>query len=428
MTSGSLVVLRRLAAAGLLALPAAALRAQGLIPVSRAAAVDSAVVRGTRLAVARADTAVAFAQLLTARALPNPTLNLTYAKSVPEYHVIFDVPIELPGVRGLRVQAARAGRTAAQLRFAFERAAAALDADTTYTRALASLELARLSRRNARDADSLRKIAAARRAVGDASDLDVELATVTAGQAANVASTDSLTFLASVLDLQAVMGLAARGVVIVPSDSLTAPPAPDVVFAERELSFPESGAVLGLPTSGSVVLQVAAAQAALQAAQLSTRLQRRNLWATPSLTGGVEWGDPSQPGYLPTVGVVLPLPLFDRNRGPIAQARAEQERARAELALAQVQSRTAIARSLRELAIALGKVERDRALIAAANRVASMSLTAYREGASALPNVLTAQRDARDVLAQYVNDLASAWIASAQLRVLSLTTSSTPPR
>jgi outer membrane protein TolC len=49
-----------------------------------------------------------------------------------------------------------------------------------------------------------------------------------------------------------------------------------------------------------------------------------------------------------------------------------------------------------------------------------MSLTAYREGAASLPNVLEAQRNARDVLAQYIQDLANAWIATAELRVLAL--------
>ena len=50
-----------------------------------------------------------------------------------------------------------------------------------------------------------------------------------------------------------------------------------------------------------------------------------------------------------------------------------------------------------------------------------MSLTAYREGASTLPNVLEAQRNARDIRAQYIDDLARARIASATLRALTLT-------
>lgn len=141
---------------------------------------------------------------------------------------------------------------------------------------------------------------------------------------------------------------------------------------------------------------------------------------SPSLSAGVETGDPDVPGMLPTFGVAFPLPLFNRNRGAIMQARAEQERAEAELTLAQVQSRTEIARARRELATALATVERDSLLVTAAARVASMSLRAYQEGAASLPNVLEAQRTARDVLSQYIEDLAGAWIFAAELRVISL--------
>ena len=49
-----------------------------------------------------------------------------------------------------------------------------------------------------------------------------------------------------------------------------------------------------------------------------------------------------------------------------------------------------------------------------------MSLTAYREGAATLANVLEARRSARDVLAQYIDDLANAWVATAELRVLAI--------
>jgi cobalt-zinc-cadmium efflux system outer membrane protein len=240
------------------------------------------------------------------------------------------------------------------------------------------------------------------------------LATVTAGQAANNAAADSLTYLSAVLDLQIVMGLVADRIAIVPTDSLTLPPAPAIA--------PDSG----LPFRGASPLQVAAAEASVEAARLNAQLQHRSIFSTPSIMAGFEAGDPDVPGLLPTFGLSIPIPILNRNRGPIAQAEAEQARARAELALAQVQNRTEITRARRELAVSYAKVQRDRLLVAAANRVASMSLTAYREGASSLPNVLEAQRNARDVLSQYVDDLASAWIFAAELRVISLTPASVP--
>ena len=372
-------------------------------PVTRQQAVESAVARGARSAVARADTLVGAAQVLTARSWGNPSLAGTYSKSPPNYHAIVDLPLDITGARGARIRAAQASRLASQYRFDFERAAAALDADTSYTRALAALERVRLSRRNARDADSLRRMAVIRRDAGDASELDVLLASVNAGQAANLAIADSVTLISSIFDLQTVMGLDTTGISIVPSDSLTMPP----------LTLPNAITESTLP--------IAAARGALSAADLSVRVQRRSVFTPFSILAGVEWGDPGAPGLLPTFGLSIPLPVLNRNRGPIALAEAERERARAELALALFQTEATIGRARRERAAALEKLQRDRVLVESASRIVSMSLVAYREGAQALPAVLEAQRNARDILSQYITDLADAWIATATLRLYSLT-------
>lgn len=380
---------------------AAAVRGQQ--PVTRQQAIESAIVRGARSAVARADTLVGAALLLTARSWDNPSLAATYSKAPPNYHAIVDLPLDVTGIRGARVHAARASRLASQYRFEFERAAAALDADTSYTRALAALERVRLSRRNARDADSLRRMAMIRRDAGDASELDVLLATVNAGQAANLSIADSVTLISSIFDLQTVMGLDTARIAIVPSDSLTMPP----------LTPPNPVPEVALP--------IAAARQALTAADLSVRVQRRSLFTPFSLQAGIEWGDPGLSGVLPTFGLSIPLPLLNRNRGPIAQAEAERERARAELALALLQTQATIGRARRGRAVALEKLQRDRILVESANRIVAMSLVAYREGAQGLPAVLEAQRNARDILSQYITDLADAWIATATLRLYSLT-------
>ena len=389
------------AAAVLLVFSAAAVRGQQ--PVTRQQAIESAIVRGARSAVARADTLVGSALLLTARSWDNPSLAATYSKSPPKYHAIVDLPLDITGARGTRIRAAQASRLASQYRFEFERAAAALDADTSYTRALAALERVRLSRRNARDADSLRRMAAIRRDAGDASELDVLLATLNAGQAANLAIADSVTLISAIFDLQTVMGLDTARIAIVPSDSLTMPP----------LTAPNAITDVSLP--------IAAARQALSAADLSVRVQRRSLFTPFSLQAGVEWGDPGLSGVLPTFGLSIPLPLLNRNRGPIAVAEAERARARAELALALFETQATIGRARRERAVALEKLQRDRVLVESANRIVAMSLVAYREGAQGLPAVLEAQRNARDILSQYITDLADAWIATATLRLYSLT-------
>jgi outer membrane protein TolC len=67
------------------------------------------------------------------------------------------------------------------------------------------------------------------------------------------------------------------------------------------------------------------------------------------------------------------------------------------------------------------KLHRDALLVESANRIVAMSLVAYREGAQPLATVLEAQRNARDILSQYVSDLADVWIATATLRLYAMT-------
>jgi outer membrane protein, heavy metal efflux system len=374
--------------------------------LTRADAARTALERGPRLGVARADVAVANAALIAARVYPNPSFSATYSKAVPTYHYTLDVPLELPMIRGSRIQAAQTGVRAAEIRYQLGRLLIEIEADTLYTRAIAARERLRLSRRNALDADSLLHMVERRRDAGDASDMDAELARVNAGERANIAAADSLTMVSAFLDLQAALGMTDSSIQVTLVDSLTMPPA--------------------ATTPAPRPLQEVAAGASLEAAALNARLQHRSVWSQVSIALGFEYGDPAQRGILPTFGVGIGLPFFDRNRGPIALAEAERNRAQADLTLAQIETRNALAHAQRARANAVARAERDVAIIASANRVASMSLMAYREGALALGNVLEAQATARDLLAQYIDDLAAAWVATAELRVFSATP--TPPQ
>lgn len=376
---------------------------QSRLPLTRAGAIEAALTHGVRLPAAAADTLVAAGQLVSARAFANPTLVANYSKSTPQYHAQLELPLPFPWVRGARIGSARFGATVAHLRYTLARAAAALDADTSYTLALAAVEHTRLTAETAAAADTLLRMAVARRDAGDASDLDVELARVNAGQQANSAASDSLALQTALLELQLAIGLTADSVYAFPTDSLRAPAVEDSTAGET--------------------LGVAAAAAQLRAATLGLSAERRAAWAAPSLLAGIETHDPSgsEPGILPIIGLSLPLPLFDRNRGAVAIASAERQRAIAELALARLEGRTRIAQLRRERTSALARIARSEGVVASANRVAAMSLVAYREGAATLPNVLEAQRNARAIIAQYIDDLARAWIATATLRALTLT-------
>ncbi|MEO8621742.1 MAG: TolC family protein [bacterium] len=384
--------------------------------VTRADADSVALSAGTRIALARADTAAAIARLLSARAIPNPTLAASYSKSAPQKHVTLDIPVfDAMWTRNLRVGQASASARAARLLFASERIAALVEIDTTYTRALAANARFRLSRQTALDADSLRQMTVRRRDAGDASELDVDLATVVAGQQLNVATNDSLSYMSALLTVQTLMGIPADSITIVLADSLVA----QANDTQRVRSTPDSNAMsasIGTPS-------ITAAEAALHAAELGIALQKRSTYLLPSISVGVEFGDPSgsESGYLPLIGLSVALPLFNRNQGPIAEARAERDKTQAQLAATRLEVRQRLVEGTREREQLIAKIARDRDLVIRAQRVADRSLTAYREGASALPAVLEARRSAREVLGQYIDDLAALLTVNTELRALTQT-------
>jgi outer membrane protein, heavy metal efflux system len=376
------------------------LAAQTTQPISLRDAVDSAVTRGTRVALARADSATARAGLTAAREWPNPTLTFQYTRDEPHYHGFLEFPIDYPWLRNARIKSAVLAAHSAGYRFAFERAAARFDAETTYVRAQVAAEHARLSHENGVYADSLYRLAVVRREAGDASDLDVQLATVTDGQAANASAADSLAAIGAVLDLQALMGMPSDRILISLADSLALVP----VSADPD-------------TSVERTLQVAAAEEALGSEQASLTATKHAAFGTPSISLGVEGGDPTQPFPLPAAGLAFPFPLFNQNGGAVATEAANVSRAQAVLAQARRESAAAIAAANRELRSALVRAGRDRGLLESASRVATMSLTAFAEGAQALPSVLEARKSARDALVQYVDDVGAAAAAAAAVRL-----------
>lgn len=388
---------------------------QSLRPVTVAEAVSAALANGARVAVGRADTAVARAQLAIAGALPNPVLAGSYTRSAPQLHATIDLPFDLPYLRNVRVRGARAARRAADLRFELTRAEVRYDVDTAYAAGLAARSRAELSAESARNGDSLLTLVRQQRDAGYASELDVELAQINAGQQLNVAETDSLAATQALLTLQNLMGLPAERPSIALADSLDT-----LIAAARGLT--ERQALRGSPAVATL-LPVAAAGAEFESRDLALRLSRRRGALVPALQFGVEGRDPTggPKGLLPIIGLSIPLPLFNRYGGEIAYAEAGRRRAAAELDAARRDAGAAIAAAQREIAQAQRRLDRERSLLQTARDVARKALIAYHEGASALPAVLQAQQSARDTFAQYISDALAVAKAAAAIRLSTAT-------
>ncbi|MEO7043568.1 MAG: TolC family protein [Gemmatimonadaceae bacterium] len=379
------------------------LRAQQ--PLSRAEAIQTALGKSALVTAISADTLAAGARLRSAREYPNPSLTLTYSKDTPQDHILFDVPLDLPGIRGARVRAARAGRTSARFGFLAARSAIELNADTMYTTAQGAALRSSLSHATAVDAAKLLTDTKARRDAGDASDLDVNLAEVSAAQAANVANVDSLEAIDTRLELQAAMGLRGDTVIVELRDSLAAPSAGIA---------PSASDLATSPT-------VAAASAAVTAAQQTLIFERRSAGGVPSIQIGADAHDAAvggQKGLLPTVGIALPLPLFNHNAGAVEAAHAEVTRAQAGLEIARLDASTQLARARRTRSVAEARIARDRTILDAATRNVSLAERAYAAGEMAIGDILAARRAQYDAQAQYVTDLVSANVGAALVRVL----------
>lgn len=386
---------------GLAATPLAAQR-----PVTLADAIAAAQRNAPQVALARADSAAARAGVGVAREFPNPDLSLDYSRSVPKYHVVVDQPIDYPWLRSVRIRAAETVAGASRLTVAAARAQVRYRVELAYARAAGAAAIESLSRQDVLNGEELVRSVRERRAAGDVSDLDVELAQVTLGQLRTQALGDSLQSLTAALELQSLMGLPIDRVTISVADSLAAVPAE--------------------PAAAPAALNVAAARAQLAAQEAQLLLARRSRYPAPSLRAGFEQGDPDAPGLLPTVGVSIPIPLFSHGGAEVAQARAAADRARAELAVVERETELALATARREREVATARLAVDRAMVQDARRVATLSLTAYREGAYPLATVLEAQRNARDALRQYLQDLMTSRSAEAAYRLATTAGGATP--
>lgn len=111
------------------------------------------------------------------------------------------------------------------------------------------------------------------------------------------------------------------------------------------------------------------------------------------------------------------IPIFNRNRGGIAAARADQTRAEAELRRIELdlQSRLAVVFDEYLTALRASEVYRDE-VVPRAEEAYRLYLARYREMGAAFPQVLVAQRTLFQMSAEYLDNLEEAWRAALRLQ------------
>jgi outer membrane protein TolC len=346
--------------------------------------------RATRgqMTVAAAQVAEARASLRSAGALGNPTVSFSHTGSTPQEHFLFDQPLDFLLRRSPERSAARARIAGAEADSSQTVADLLRGVRIAFYRALAAAGEERLVTAQASQADSVARIAAARLRAGDISLLEQEQGAQEAARtrqalsAAREAARVAEAALARAIAWEGVEPPHAAGSL---DDGLSDRP-PDVPVAD---SLPAVRAAVAESSATAALARSAAAQ----------RIP------LPSLQGGAEWNDPSQPGTLAVFGFALPLPLWHSGGGPAAEARA---RARRAAALAG-ETRLEATRAVREAGVRLAesggraRFARD-SLLPQAALLRGRAVRAYQSGETGILPVLDALRSEREVVIAAVED------------------------
>jgi outer membrane protein, heavy metal efflux system len=171
--------------------------------------------------------------------------------------------------------------------------------------------------------------------------------------------------------------------------------------------------------------ELRAARADLERTRAVTARARRETSPDLFLRGGSaynrEFGeDTGRPiGWEGTLEAGISVPLFNRNAGGIAAARADETRAQAEVTRLELALQSRAATQFAAYLTALRDAEAYRSeILPRAEEAYRLYLSRYREMAAAYPQVLVAQRTFFEMSTEYLQSLSEAWRAALQLQGL----------
>jgi cobalt-zinc-cadmium efflux system outer membrane protein len=171
--------------------------------------------------------------------------------------------------------------------------------------------------------------------------------------------------------------------------------------------------------------QVRAARATIARTQARTALARRETYPDLFMRAGAAYNrehgeDMRQPiGWEGQLEAGISIPLFNRNQGGIAVARAEETAAEAELTRLQLALRTQAASEFATYLTAIRSAESFRAdILPRAEQAYTLYLARYREMSAAYPQVLVAQRGLFEMAREYLGHLEDAWRSALRLQGL----------
>ncbi|PYX72291.1 MAG: hypothetical protein DMG78_12665 [Acidobacteria bacterium] len=376
--------------------------------------------RNWDLLAAKVDVDMATAQKIVARQFPNPTLSVSteqisldshpnstlsgngvWARS---YDTVFAIGqlFEIGGKRQNRKVSAEAGLHAAEARFEDAHRVLNQAVSKAYIETLLAEASVTILSDSAKSLRQEAQIADTRLNAGDISKADKSQIEIAAER----------------LEMQAKAAQASATTSRIAVEVLLGDPHPTGKWAPGDTldSLAGQTTLAGQATPGAPRPDLLAAEAAKAKADAELRLQKAMRVPDPTVFLQYEHEQPDLPNTV-GVGISFPLPLWNRNRGGIASAKAAQEQARiqAEKVQAQIQAEISIAQNTYSDAAARWKRHRDEIQPKSADVRQTVSF-AYQKGGASLLDLLSAQRTDNEVRLATAQAAAETARAAADLK------------
>jgi cobalt-zinc-cadmium efflux system outer membrane protein len=372
-------------------------------PLTLQAALTLALSSNADLSAARYELSAVEASVAQAGVLPNPSLGIQMQdtrRDTRERTVQLSQPFELGGKRAARVQAAERGRDAAGADLSAKQAEVRATVITTFFDVLAAQERMRLAQESAKLAQRATTVAANRVIAGKVSPVEETRA--------RVAETGvRLELLQAKSDLTS-----ARKRLSATWGSLM----PRFGQAEGELqtlpALPEPSVLAGRLSSAPAF---ARARFEVDRRQALERLERSRRIPDVTVSLGVNRNEELGRNQA-IVGVSVPLPIFDTNRGNVLEALRRTDKARDELLATETRLGGELAQAFERLSTSRQEADAlQNEVLPGAQSAYEAATTGFEFGKFGFLDVLDAQRTLLQAKSQYLRALSEAHRAGAEI-------------
>lgn len=312
--------------------------------------------------------------------------------------------VEIAGQRGARLRTVDAAIESARARADFARSETRALLRTAYVQAMLAESRVTASRERAIFADQLLRFARVRANLGAAGDVEVNLALIESGRVDSEVTDAQATRAVRLTELRALTGIPQKTALVLTTPMHEPPRLPETL---RDL-----GALIGLAQQNRADLR------SLQhyGRELSADRSRLRREAVPSPIVALDFQRdlPGQEFYGGTLG--LPIPLWNRNQGPLAQNRAAETTRMTDETLLLRQMHAQVAQAFRVLRLRRDQAQRFRdVVLPPAERNVDLLRRGWQAGKFDLFRVIAASRELTDTRLRYYAILEDFWTAALEL-------------